>query len=65
MLLWKVLKVGGYLIFDNILIDEIIYNKYINYNKPIDFFTSLFRDNIKIIYKGSKLILVKISEYVI
>lgn len=64
MLSWKVLKVGGYLVFDdygwNLLKDK---PDYVRPKMSIDCFLNLFRDDIKIIHKGYKVFLKKIKEY--
>lgn len=64
MLSWKVLKVGGYLVFDdygwNLLRDK---PDYVRPKMSIDCFLNLFRDDIKIIHKGYKVFLRKIKEY--
>ena len=60
MLSWKVLKVGGYLIFDdygwNLLKDK---PNYVRPKLSIDCFLNLFRDDIQIIHKGYKVFLKK------
>jgi len=64
MLAWKLLKVGGYLIFDdyswNLLIDQ---PDYVRPKLAVDDFLNLFRDNINIIHMGYKVYLIKTSEY--
>lgn len=64
MLSWKVLKVGGYLIFDdygwNLLKDK---PDYVRPKMSIDCFLNLFRDDIQIIHKGYKVFLKKTKEY--
>jgi len=64
MLSWKVLKVNGYLVFDdygwNLLRDK---PDYVRPKMSIDCFLNLFRDDIKIIHKGYKVFLLKIKEY--
>ena len=64
MLSWKVLKLNGYLVFDdygwNLLRDK---PDYVRPKMSIDCFLNLFRDDIKIIHKGYKVFLKKIKEY--
>lgn len=64
MLSWKVLKLNGFLVFDdygwNLLRDK---PDYVRPKMSIDCFLNLFRDDIKIIHKGYKVFLKKIKEY--
>jgi predicted O-methyltransferase YrrM len=64
MLSWKVLKLNGFLVFDdygwNLLRDK---PDYVRPKMSIDCFLNLFRDDIKIIHKGYKVFLRKIKEY--
>jgi len=62
VLSFKVLKVGGYIVFDDYEWDKMPEN----YERPkiaIIAFNHMFRDNIKITHKGYKMIVQKTKEY--
>jgi SAM-dependent methyltransferase len=62
ILSFKVLKVGGYIVFDDYEWDKMPEN----YERPkiaIIAFNHMFRDNIKITHKGYKMIVQKTKEY--